>query len=403
VAVNAALDGDTVLIPAGSCTWAAPVKWTNKNINVIGAGMDSTNTPPTTGTIITLLGSGIYISHTTKNSFRISEMTFTGTPPGSTSAIFPDAQGVSGAVSGWRIDHVRFHYATEVAATSIFVQGINYGLIDNCLFTGYGNPGVNAAFQNGYDSSLYGQHSADLALDLGGSSALYIEDCTWNFTGSGNLSAVNDLQTGGRMVFRHNTVTNGWFQTHATRGTDRGGLKYEIYNNTWTGIGNQNPISLLSGTGVVFNNTISGYGFDQVWMYNQRSSTVFTLPLGRCDGTSDASLIYDRIIEVNGWPCLDQVGWYGGTPKSQTNYPVYFWNNGTSAGCATGGTCNNSTVLKVTADKDWIMPNVDHATHTGGIVDYVNNGTTAKPGYTPYTYPHPLRTNTWDANLRIAK
>ena len=29
--------------------------------------------------------------------------------------------------------------------------------------------------------------------------------------------------------------------------------------------------------------------------------------------------------------------------------------------------------------------------HPNGEVDYVLNGTTPKPGYVPYTYPHPLR------------
>src|SRR5262245_5114610 len=42
-AVNSAGDGDTVMVPPGSCTWSTRVSITNKSISLIGAGIGSTS------------------------------------------------------------------------------------------------------------------------------------------------------------------------------------------------------------------------------------------------------------------------------------------------------------------------------------------------------------------------
>ena len=59
VKVNAAADGDTITIPAGTFTWTAPVTWTDKNISVIGAGK--------TSTIINLGSSKAFLCRQTQN------------------------------------------------------------------------------------------------------------------------------------------------------------------------------------------------------------------------------------------------------------------------------------------------------------------------------------------------
>ena len=41
-ALDAADEGDTVSIPAGSCLWPDGIAWTNKNIILQGAGIDQT-------------------------------------------------------------------------------------------------------------------------------------------------------------------------------------------------------------------------------------------------------------------------------------------------------------------------------------------------------------------------
>ena len=389
-AVNAAVDGDTVIIPAGSCTWMTAVSWQYKNISLFGAGIDNT--------VITTTGAGISVrNRADKPTFRISGITFTGAPTRSPHIIHLSSEWTSTAVKGWRIDHVRFNYSVPIAA--IYVAGINWGVIDNCIFDGAGYVSI---YVNGYidgewkaDSMLktMGNASWGLPLNLGTDEAVYVEDCTWNFTSS-NVSACFDMYNGGRIVFRYNTVNGTYLETHATRSSDRGGLKYEVYNNTMSGVRAGYdpfiwPMMFRSGTGVIFNNTVSGYSTNNFIIDNQRTCIAYTGKYTRCDGSN----AYDGNTDGEyGWPCLDQIGRGSGVAAGslQPSVPLYAWNNGASVIvlngnfdlCVSDTPPNLSTHVKTTGDA---------SPHAGGVLDYVNNGTTSKPGYTSYIYPHPLR------------
>jgi hypothetical protein len=388
-AVNSAADGDTVSIPAGSCTWSGGVSWSNKNINVIGAGIGNT--------VITLTGSAFSVSPTTKAAFRISGMTLTGTPTGDPWVIYINSSNTEDVMKGWRIDHIRFNFTNQTSLRAIMTDGITYGLIDNCIFDGGSYLGVHS---RGYTQADWnrgdpmGTKSWSLPLNLGTDEAVYIEDSTWNLVTSG-LPFVNDMSFGARQVFRHNVINNAIFQAHSARGNDRGGaVKYEVYNNTWRGNGIYRIAQIRSGTGVIFNNTISGYINNNFDIDDQRASTEsgcyeISSPLNRCNGSSS----YDGNVESNGWPCLDQIGRGAGAPRNQPSVPLYTWNNGTLATCATGGACDNASIARINgacaSSGNWIK--TTGSPHTGGVVDYINNGSTPKPGYTPYTYPHPLQ------------
>lgn len=205
----------------------------------------------------------------------------------------------------------------------------------------------------------------------------------------------------------HSTIDGAYLNTHSSRGNALGSMKYEIYNNTFTGSSAFSRWALLrSGTGVLFNNTVTGYGSggsgNIVEIDDQRAADsadatckVHTAPLGACDGTS----AYDGNTQ-NGWQCISGIGrgavssWdeNGGT---QANTPLYGWKNGTTSTCATGGTCNNTVTISLdavcntTALATRIKSNL--SPHSNGQYDYINNGDTPKPGYTAYTYPHPLQ------------
>jgi hypothetical protein len=105
-----------------------------------------------------------------------------------------------------------------------------------------------------------------------------------------------------------------------------------------------------------------------------------------------------------GWPCLNQIGrnpyvditGYSTTLEAfqngvkQTSLPFTMWNNGTGAGCLTGGTCTD--ISAVSPDPTNYILNTNHP---NGQKDYQLLGTTPLGGYTPYTYPHPLQSQAW--------
>ncbi|PXF56318.1 MAG: hypothetical protein C4B58_13905 [Deltaproteobacteria bacterium] len=373
-AVNSASDGDIVSIPSGTCAWTTAVGWTDKNISVVGAGIGNT--------VITGDGSRFSIKANTKASFRVSGMTFSGNT-GDSILVQND---LAAPTKGWRIDNIRFHYSsTSSTSHAVGIKGITWGVIDNCIFDGSAN--YVAIYAYGYAQNdpvdQYGKASWDLPLNLGSDEAIYVENCQFDF--SSNLPFVNDLWYGARMVIRHNTMIKGIIQTHSARANARGGLKLEVYNNTFTGNGFLRPSHIRSGTGVIFNNTVTGYQNNNFVIDNQRTCSAFSTRCNGNDTTRDGNTPGEY-----GWPCLDQIGRGSGTAlKVQPSVPLYAWNNGSSVivlngdfDLSTSGPPYLSTHLKTKGDTP---------AHAGGVLDYVNNGTTPKPGYTPYTYPHPLR------------
>jgi hypothetical protein len=374
-AVNSASNGDIVSIPAGSCTWSGSVNWSNKNITLQGAGEGST--------VITCSSTGISITADSEASFRITGMTI-NIPYLSANTVYLQ-NNTSTVRKGWRIDHVTFNQTgggQGGASHPIYVVGLLWGVVDNCTFNDGGNGQQSishyAWVNNVETKDNVGRISWEVVpLGLGTDSAVYIEDCTFNHSTTA-MSAINDTQYGGRMVFRHCTIYNSMFMTHSGWGSVRGGLKLEVYDNTFTSnVGNYRPGLIRSGTGVLFNNTFSGdYQVMAVSIDNQRSC--YPNPT-YCNGGDS---VYDGNLE-NGWPCADQPGRGGGAWKNQPSVPWYEWNN-TGATIFELNSCGNPP-------PDGLSAHVKSTPHSNGEVDFVHNGSTVKPGYAPYTYPHPLR------------
>jgi hypothetical protein len=253
-------------------------------------------------------------------------------------------------------------------------------------------PYANEACGGCYDLSL------PMDLPISTQNAVYIEDCTFSYTDM-ITPAVFDMEGGGgRIVFRHNRVIDGFLYNHWNRGGHIGGTKWEIYNNTfiggaWAAAGGM-PGRFQAGTGVIYNNSVTGYGLgwkvDELRGCGQESGSW----LLACDGTH----AWDGNIESNGWPCLNQIGRATGISldpvthaKSgmQASQPAYSWNNGAQATCASGGNCTDSVTI---SRYNPCPANVIQSTaHSKGEFDYVNNGSTPMPGYAPYVYPHPLQ------------
>lgn len=376
-AVAAANNGDTVVIPAcpGGISWTTKLVIT-KGITLQGQGIGVTvlidNVPKgnaSCGNAEPMLEFDV----NAPNNFRLTGLTIRGGV--ADIGCNPGHLGLGGTSKAFRVDHVRFE---NQQTSAIRTGGDLWGVIDHCQFQGDNKQGVIIDHEN-WGGRSYGDGSWDDLSYFGTEKAIYIEDCTFidpSPVGSGAM----DMFSGGRVVFRYNTGV-GFMGGHGTEssGRRRGMRTYEIYNNTFTAPagGAFTAIFLRGGTGVIHNNTFLGAYTDIVQAANFRDDDTFS-PWGQCNGSSS----FDQNQGgQSGYACLDQVGRgtgnliSGDTPTpvawpQQALEPLYVWNN----------TLNGSSNNVVGGDSVHIQQNRDYFQGT------------LKPGYTPFTYPHPLTT-----------
>ncbi|MGA2069595.1 MAG: hypothetical protein ABSG86_31880 [Thermoguttaceae bacterium] len=253
-AVNVAADGDTVMLPAGTAAWTACVKVAGKCITVEGAGIDKT----------TIIG-GVFPAKSTFHVFeisakkggltRLSNLTIDG----GTGPRDSDNKGmltVQGDSTTWRIDHLRIR-ATRTCAMHVYASG---GVVDHNTFELVGWIFGIYGFNGGLP---YGDAAWADATDLGrGDNAFFIEDNVFAAVGATPSYAL-DGWLGQRVVVRHNRFKNTYLGNHGTEssGRLRGARSFEIYENTMTltvdPVGSA-AMNFRSGTGVIFNNTLTG-------------------------------------------------------------------------------------------------------------------------------------------------
>lgn len=419
-AINSASNGDSVIVPQGNCTWNAQVSIVNKQITVAGAGIDKT---VITANITTGSRPGSF--KVTQQPARITGFTFNGTAPTNGAHIVFEGTGDETAL--FRVDHCKFTVNSGYAIMTW--TPVSYGLIDNNTFTTTND-------HTFIDICGDRRVSWGRASSLGTNKAVYIEDCT--FTNSSTTANYRPVTTdsGARFVFRHNTVSNMALDAHGYCGDGIAGtFSYEIYDNTWSLTSGKNMFRWMffrSGSGVVYNNamTSSGSLIRHIDMTEYRA------------GGSDSCTGAARSC-CSAYPCQDQIG--RGT--NQALDPLYYWNNtvngspavisansvideawatsnsysqnyfviprnyngyyysSTSAG-TTGRTEPSwpTTVGNSVVDNNITWKNVCKIPDINTLIqpgrDYIDNGVTPKPGYTPYTYPHPL-TKTLQLDFQI--
>jgi hypothetical protein len=365
-AIGAASDGDFVMVPAGSCTWTTPapntpaVSISGKGITLQGASVGQTVITDGTGTSWgeTLL----VVDGAEGKPFRITGFTFT-------EGNAPVVIHISGDCKNFRIDHCQF--ASGPFSTGINVNGYTYGVVDHCQF-------INSRVY--VREAIVGDAPWQRPLTLGSANAVYVEDCDYY---ANILANAVDSTGGARYVFRHNTVVNDYVESHGLHNEGmRGTFSYEVYENTFTavdtGVVSHVAVSVRGGTGVIFSNTVvndnplptglyTGFGI----MYDNRCC-VTSHVWGLCDGSNWV----DGNELANGYPCRDQIGRSTDYSASQVHpqayEPLYAWNN-TLDGASAG--------MRAT----WCASSQEHIQEGR---DFFNG--TPRPGYTPYTYPHPL-------------
>jgi hypothetical protein len=387
-AVNAAVSGDTVVVPAGNCTWSNLVTADGRAMTIQGAGAGVTNitlTTPSGG--VGGIGAGI----NPNQFYRITGFTFTTTGTYPAGVIYIELDDETQPSPQFRIDHITLNINGGLGNRGIMIVA-TYGLIDHVT--------INNPSPNGQSISISpdGGHSWfrnnwHMPAPLGTENADFIEDSTFNNTQLGD--GAFDAYDGTKVVFRHNTVVNtnvGW---HGADSDPRSARSMEIYDNTFSTTGATSVYTAIrsrGGMAAVWGNTVTGNYNGFMMLSHYRADPSYGGPPGQSsDGNFDKT--YPGQGYPTGYPLLDQIGrgsFPGGTGATgqtipdcsagcttaqyEASEPNYLWNNSIN-----GNTSPTADVANPSQSTTYIVQGRD----------YFDN--TSKPGYVPYTYPHPFQ------------
>jgi hypothetical protein len=495
-AINAAAEGDTVVIPAGTCTWSSGVAISGKGITVQGLGSgriiaysSSTLSIGTGSVTMTVVGTGV-----------------TGTPPTPVAPKITNGQTLTISETGNRQNYLigtvtAFNASTGALTLNVSTTGGSCGnnssnqspsncgrwLVSTIPTTVLVNNSSSAMFTVTEDSKVHTNLSgfqiakgsgsgAGVTFKAGGGQAILLHDCwiqqgsgdsvwtgvnrgvvwncsfdatpysmaplavhlqpfdqsAWNIagywgaldiTGQNNFyvessdfhaylnSADND--EGARSVWRYSTFNNAGFGTH---GVDTGliGQRYfEYYNNigNFDGYANGTTFNMdwwffvRGGTFIIYNNVLPA--LNSTDYPNKLDVNMTEMALQRNSGPipcwgagSSGGKEYPAPRQVGmGYVTGKGLDGLGLTTYSLSSYgysgsqyvgdpePAYIWGNSrtplnagtTDYGSNQSDSCGGSN-YDVSAN--YIVANRNYY-----------NGNTPKPGYTQFTYPHPLRTN----------
>jgi len=392
-AINSAKDGDTVIIPNGSCSWSSGIS-TAKQITIQGAtvgGVTITDADANAGDNL--------LSLTIGNSFHttIANLRFLpGTGKGS--YISMNGTGLAPLMHDMYFNLPNFQLQHAV---SWAVAG---GVIWNTTFESTDNIGGACGTQVGSDSGSivikstlsWDAPSTMGTLDSNGDKNLYIEDSTFSYVGQ-----IPDVDDNGRVVVRHSTISNtSGGLTHGTTSAF-GGRQMEYYNNVFSYTNtNRNANRYFwgrAGTALFTQNNIQAISGP---CYGTKASFTFTVEnasRSSAHGCATGYMGYHQSgAGAGGTPNVLSLVFGGQTPLDlfQISDPVYIWNNtGTGQGSLSlnegdprGCFSINPATGQYFTTADLFTQNRDYFLDTSGSP---TNG--AKPGWAPYTYPHPLR------------
>ena len=269
---------------------------------------------------------------------RFSDMTLIGK---GNSAIWDGGLALRGGCRDFKVFNSRF---SDFVFYGVGVWGDSQGVIYRNDFLNNYRAGQTGG-TTGYGVVVYGNGTWP-PLELGTANAVFVEDNY--FSGNRHNIASNN---GSRYVFRYNSAIAtssvrdfSMVDAHGRGSSTRGSRSWEIYNNTFSTelAGNEKARSVTGirgGDGVVFNNIVT------------------------------ASLTIRAMIELSAlevappYPSMDQMR------------SGYFWNNSLDL-------LVNQAPSNFVLGRDYFL--------------------TARPGYTPYVYPHPLRSSQQAATPPVA-
>lgn len=301
--VNLCVDGDTVILPAGTNHWFSTLTNNSQNIVFKGASplvscaadISNPNLRPTNflNTVATVIYNEVTNAplinfSTSSNQFPMTIYGFTlwgssSNVPGN--SVTPCIE-ISGSSWLTRVHDVHFWMVGE---TCIQFNGWVEGVVDHCVFWRNNYFGVQVNHQT-WGGWATGDGSFAATNSLGTTNAIYIESCT--ATNNRVSPGFIDSENGGRFVLRYNAITNDNFGWHGTESgqRNRGARQFECYQNTLFFDTNANTtwftaVFVRSGTGVIYSNYFFGYDeLAQLAAYRETPNT--WVPWGNVDGTN---------------------------------------------------------------------------------------------------------------------
>lgn len=358
-AVSTAGDGDVVVLPNGNCAWSGGIA-TSKQIrveaqstaSVKGGSMSRSVTITNNSTSVPLF------AFTSGNSYHV----------GLTGIRFNEGNGSQNHVrisgTGSKVPLLkdcafevknRFGSQPDTAALAILSQG---AVIWNAYFNAVGSGVGGQCCPEGASILVNSPRAWNSASTMGsrdtsGTVNVYFEDSTL-----ANIGQAPDVDDNGRFVMRYSVLDGAWGITHGFT-SQWGARHFEYYNNTFRVTNaNRNMAGryfwIRAGTGVFTDNVVNSATNTQEW------------------GNPDLFQIGDN-TSPSSYPQSRQPGW-GHDGTRDVIDPIYAWNN-------TGARASS-----------WSYQGQPGGWQNTVVLNreiFVNSG--AKPGWSKYAYPHPLR------------
>lgn len=410
--VSSAGRGDTINVTAGSATWSSALALT-KGVSLIGAGRDSV-TIIASGSIRFINVSPDSTAISNDEMIKITGFTFDGN--GSVQQfIYINGAGASSAVPFRKlvIGDNRFKNMSTASGSVgvIYNRGQTRGIIYNNIFDR-----VNEVFDFEGNNDITEWTNGHFPFTYGSSDNLYFEDNTITFSSpqGGVDQGMYYAGQGARVVVRYNTwnwtgqstMTEGGdhhgFQNYPGNGQD-GTMIAEYYGNTLINATGYRWLNHRGSWGMIFNNSTTGTGamsiqenqygpgdiggsgcntddglaalgingqINNTYTFNNLlNGSAVSMVSGGTSGCGITKNIdyfnYDPSCTASA--CSAGIGRGTTAPSGTCTTGVGYWVSSTPAPTTSASVIQNSTFYKCISTNTWV------------------------PYYTPYAYPHPLR------------
>jgi hypothetical protein len=414
-AVQSAARGDTVSVPAGSCTWATSVILT-KGITLAGAGVGNTViTSSAASTFIYGMPDATAIANS--ENITVTGFTFDGANSTCNMMRLNGASGIAGTkpYRYYIIGNNRFQNGCTSGEGTILAASANgngqlRGVIYNNTFDRCNI--IIRVFSN--NDTQEWANTAFNHFSYGVEDNLYFEGNTIMYSSSfsGDNPGWIESGQGGRIVARYNnwnlanaTSPQEIWDIHGFQNWDgtvnsgqTGTMLVEYYANTLSNMGTYRWVHHRGSWGLYFNNILTGSGSNGIQVDQVVTGCPVYISPTPTNYTSQTNNVYIFNNTKNGIENPAVTGPYGDQCDGGQNIGWWTYNAAcTASSCSVGigrgttaptGTCTTGVGY-------WVASTATPTTSTSVVQTASFYKCTATNTwtlyYTPYTYPHPLR------------